>query len=358
MESKRIHTCRLLTLALLVLFCFLVFFSLVSNASWFFSFGQKQWEPLSEEYWMTGEESGFELFGINRGDRLDRWRKFQENVEKKIQHQVHRVEAVQVDRNWTKWLSHRAAVTIWRPYRGNHEDVANWNAVSCYLTHRKVWQQVIQYQKPGIIFEDDAVIRHNRLVRYRFLSELEQVFAKIPSAVIFLGYLSTQPLEGFPWVPSSPVSRHYVEITGNSVMGTHAYAISPEAAAFLLNISLPVEVQIDAFLCNTAFLYPHKLHILVRRKSKFRQAFHVSDIQSLCFRCLFPYETPKYIAFIVLLVILVIMIVSLHVSWMRKQIHSYLWKASSIISCNWWKEGIYRLLLLVKRKKWGFMERA
>jgi GR25 family glycosyltransferase involved in LPS biosynthesis len=318
-----LKTCRTLSYYA-TLFCFCLL--LVSTPLWVSR--RKQWETLSEDNWMTGEESGFEMFGINRRDRWDRWLKFQKNVEKKIQHQIHRIEAVEVDSNSTGYLSHRTAVTIKRPFRGNHEDIANWNALSCYLTHRKVWQQVIKYQRYGIVFEDDAVIRRNHLVRYRFLAELEQVFAAIPSAVVFIGYLSTQSLEGFPWVPETKVSPHYLDITGNSVMGTHAYAISPQAAAFLLNVSLPVEVQIDAFLCNSAFLYPHQIRILARRKSKFRQAFHVSDIQSICFRCLFPYETPKYFLAIGIFVsLLITMFVYLLVPCTkRKAFFRYLWQ--------------------------------
>ncbi|GJQ14364.1 hypothetical protein GpartN1_g6155.t1 [Galdieria partita] len=334
----------------IAVFCF--FFIVSQIPSGLFGFGQNRLETLSGDSWMTGEESGFELFGINRRDRLDRWRKFQRNVEQKIQHQVHRVEAVEMEKNWSNWLSPRCAVTIWRPYRGNHEDIANWNAVSCYLTHRKVWEQIVQFQKPGIVFEDDAVIRRNHLVRYQFLAELEQVFTRFPKAVVFLGYLSTQSLEGFPWVPSTQVSRHYLDITGNSVMGTHAYAISPQAAEFLVNVSLPIEVQIDAFICNTAFLYPHKLQILVRRKSKFRQAFHVSDIQSICFRCLFPYETPKYLIAIAILIVFAIVIVCLHIPVARMQaVCPYFLKRFPRIPCCWLKDDIYKWLRVVQRKR-------
>ncbi|GJD07807.1 hypothetical protein Gasu2_21440 [Galdieria sulphuraria] len=338
-ESTKRKACRVV-LSFVALFSLFVVVSL--SPSWFSSFGQNKLETLAEDSWMTGEESGFEIFGINRRDRLDRWRKFQRNVENKIQHHVHRVEAVEMERNWTSWLSPRAAVTIWRPYRGNHEDIANWNA----------------FQRPGIVFEDDAVIRRNHLVRYRFLAELEQVFSQIPKAVIFLGYLSTQSLEGFPWVPVTQVSQHYLDITGNSVMGTHAYAISPQAAAFLLNASLPVEVQIDAFICNTAFLYPHELHILVRRKSKFQQAFHVSDIQSICFRCLFPYETPKYFIAIAIFVVVTIVVGCLHIPLTKRQaICQYLLKRYPNISCYWLKDDIYRWLSLLQRKRMGFWDR-
>lgn len=80
-----LKTCRTLSYYA-TLFCFCLL--LVSTPLWVSR--RKQWETLSEDNWMTGEESGFEMFGINRRDRWDRWLKFQKNVEKKIQHQIHR----------------------------------------------------------------------------------------------------------------------------------------------------------------------------------------------------------------------------------------------------------------------------
>eukprot|EP00871_Galdieria_phlegrea_P001859 jgi/Galph1/2674/GphlegSOOS_G1330.1 len=333
-----------------LLFSLVLVQTLKNGPSWFFGYRDHRLDSLSEESWMTGDESGFEFFVINRKDREDRWMNFQKNVEQKLQHEIRRVEAVEVDGNWTEVVSNRAAMTVKRPYRGNHEDIANWNAVSCYLTHRKVWEQVLQFQRNSIVFEDDASFRKRRMLRYRFLAELEDVFTKYPNAVVFLGYLSIQAMSGFSWKPSKQVSRHYLDITGNSATGTHAYAIAPRAAEFLMNTSLPVEVQIDAFLCYAAFRYPEKVRIFVRRSSMFSQSFHASDIQSICFRCILPFETPTYIITIIASILLCLSLYyrySLCAS--RQTIWVLMTKKSSCILEHWMKE--YRSIRAEMRRK-------
>ena len=128
----------------------------------------------------------------------------------------------------------------------NISDLPSRGAIGCALSHIALWKRLVQSTADHmVVFEDDAELT-------RSPAEIEAILQRAsahPYDVFFLGLRfpletvfeqrTTPADDEFRWVHS-----HFWE--------THAYVIRKPAARALLKHALPIDVQIDAYMCTQA----------------------------------------------------------------------------------------------------------
>mgnify|MGYP001167765978 FL=1 len=119
--------------------------------------------------------------------------------------------------------------------------------VSCFLSHRRIWQQVVEAGKPGVIFEDDALIEDELC---QFLDRLNGASARFD--VVLLGhskkdhrrktlYHFLEPLKR--WTPMGPFKLGRGFKTWPS--GAVGYVVTPAGAAKLLAATTAIQCVLD-----------------------------------------------------------------------------------------------------------------
>ncbi|WP_445011811.1 glycosyltransferase family 25 protein [Vreelandella stevensii] len=119
--------------------------------------------------------------------------------------------------------------------------------VSCFLSHRRIWQQVVDAGTPGVILEDDALIERDLPLFLERLADANPSFD-----VVLLGhakkdhrhktlYHFLEPLK--LWEPVGPfkLGRGFKTWTSGAV----GYVVTPAGAANLLEASHSIRSVLD-----------------------------------------------------------------------------------------------------------------
>jgi len=204
------------------------------------------------------------IFVINLKKRKERWRKTMQRLslcgfDPGTVRRVEAVDGKELFRNdpsrLKSVLADRAYAEIQHRTRSYHEQLT-LGAVGCALSHISVWREVVKKQIPeALVFEDDIVPSRN------FKVLLSERWPEIPRDrdLVFLGC----------WHRKSPaaVNKHVVRPV--KIFRTHAYVISRQGAAILMNEVFPLKVQLDAYLSG---MFP-LLHVYAFRPRLVRQGF-------------------------------------------------------------------------------------
>ncbi|TKT80384.1 glycosyltransferase family 25 protein [Aquamicrobium sp. LC103] len=148
-----------------------------------------------------------------------------------------------------------AAVYRQRLYRPRYPFALAIGEIGCFLSHRKVWREIVERGlDAGLIVEDDAEIdaRH------------------FPAAIdLALEHLGTNGYIRFPWRNRGDVGEALAERNGISLvepklvgLGTLAQLVSREAAAKLLTATETFDRPVDTFL---QLRWRHKARMLAMR---------------------------------------------------------------------------------------------
>lgn len=119
--------------------------------------------------------------------------------------------------------------------------------VSCFVSHRRIWQQVVDSGKPSVIFEDDALVE-NELPQ--FLARLDD--ASISFDVVLLGhskkdhrhkklYHFLEPLKRWKPLGAFKLGRGFKTWPSGAV----GYVVTPVGAAKLLAVSNTISSVLD-----------------------------------------------------------------------------------------------------------------
>jgi GR25 family glycosyltransferase involved in LPS biosynthesis len=105
-----------------------------------------------------------------------------------------------------------------------------------YLTHTKLWDYSVEHNKTIFVMDDDIDVNPN------FDIELEGILSELPETFDFcyLGYYDTQ----YEKIPYS----EKLFIPKGQFCGPHGYIISPKGAKKLLELSYPIDFQLDSKL--------------------------------------------------------------------------------------------------------------
>jgi len=199
---------------------------------------------------------------INRAARTDRWDVMRRQIALAPFLRAERVDAVEgaalaTDPTALQRLSLRARSTLL--VKQVATDIDSWGAVGCTESHIRVWTAIVARGQPAFVFEDDAMLGVGKLALLaaalahgaRGLDYicLGSHTVRRPTAVV--------PLR-LPLPPSAAaharVPRHVdVQLVvpfphGTLATGSHAYWVTPRAAAAFIECARPIEVAVDTYM--------------------------------------------------------------------------------------------------------------
>lgn len=177
---------------------------------------------------------------------------------------------------------------VWQQYilksgskRHNHEHFNSIGGLGCYLSHVKIWRDMIESGYHRIaVFEEDVKFAKDRQI------------IKNKSDIILLGS---------------------VILTGNDdsverFFGTQSYIITRQCVNILLESVFPVEMQIDSYI--SLMIKLHNLKVCNIPNITYQEE-HFSTIQSNCESChdlgstkMKIYNTIPYVIILILVIIL------------------------------------------------------
>jgi glycosyl transferase family 25 len=131
--------------------------------------------------------------------------------------------------------------------RSTDEQMSGLGAIGCYLSHIKLWQNLVnsETQNTFLIFEDDVEVNFSNKNNYtqNINYFVQNVITTQPDwDFIFLGY--SKPLLIF----SNDVCNKNICQIKDKTFCTHAYIINKKGAKKLLDKAFPIVHQIDSFI--------------------------------------------------------------------------------------------------------------
>ena len=205
----------------------------------------------------------FKVFVINLDRRPDRWSSVSKSLTKAGFRNIERVSAIDgklIDSENLKNLLHPEVYPELGKIRKNHEDLGSTGAVGCSLSHYKVWNQIIEQNKPALVVEDDLVC-HPMFREFQLTRNLSM-------------------LDGYDFVPLSAIVREHSLFDTSKLpsnqgivpyhglfFGLHFYYMTPEGARFFLNGFFPLQYQVDSFMS-----------FRMKKNPKFRVGIHYPEM--------------------------------------------------------------------------------
>ena len=201
------------------------------------------------------------VYVINLDRRPDRWEMAQKTLRQAGFMDIERVSAIDgklIDSNQLKHLVDPSVISSLGKVRKNHEDLGSVGAIGCYLSHYKVWNQIIESNQPAIIVEDDLVC-HPLLNEFSLAKDISPLknfdFALLASVVREPNLL-----------PSKRVPQGVYPYHGMFFL-LHFYYITPVGARFFSSDSLPIKYQVDSYMS-----------FKIKENPKFRSGVHIPDM--------------------------------------------------------------------------------
>lgn len=129
--------------------------------------------------------------------------------------------------------------------RNLDSQIASLGAIGCYLSHIKLWKQLVESdQEMYLIFEDDAVPT-NLCTLNAIQSILNSVKHQDDNwGIIFLGWYKFHP----DFKSLDKKLQNGIYKTYDRMYGTHSYIIHKRGAKILLEKSLPIVDQLDSYI--------------------------------------------------------------------------------------------------------------
>ena len=168
-------------------------------------------------------------------------------------------------------------------------DIRSVGAIGCYLSHYKIWKDIIKnnYQNV-IVFEDDAYNVANYDEINNFITSLPEDFD-----IAFFNYHNYSNIKN-----SDDNLNEYNQFwcTSNdySFFHTDSYIISNKGAAKLLEKALPISQQVDAYIHVIATLKPDFKRYFSKKKLFKQNSKFDTTIQDECFKC----KINRYVDFL------------------------------------------------------------
>jgi GR25 family glycosyltransferase involved in LPS biosynthesis len=115
-----------------------------------------------------------------------------------------------------------------------------YGSLACALSHKKIWEQCAESQKPFLIFEDDIIPISN------FNLIFNKILKILPSTNYDLFYIGYNDIPGFKKTRIDDViSKPSGLITGN-----YGYIVTPNGAKKILSTIFPLNKQFDSSISD------------------------------------------------------------------------------------------------------------
>ena len=176
-------------------------------------------------------------------------------------------------------VSLRTYHNIQKSHRALDIEISTLGGVGCYLTHFKIWNDMINNGHDTIlVLEDDFVTRSAYKTIATYLNNIPNDYC-----IAFLYHGSV------PFTNSYKFLNEYWSLSNNTRMyGTLGYVLSRDCAKDLIKGAFPIEMQVDAYI-NHLTRYSDKqskrLYSNINLFGHEAEGFFDTDIQDMCISC-------------------------------------------------------------------------
>lgn len=195
---------------------------------------------------------------INLDRSTARWERMQRTVEEEFGSslQLRRQPAVDGEREVTADRLPSLVSTYTRHALQNrlaicdHLQINNLAAIGCTLSHMECWKWLLQRpQLPWVlILEDDVCLKGLRRMLMTTLADVLWQPEPPPFDFLVLGYLTWWWYSYHTKSPEPPPILRDRARRMTGFWGSHCYVVTQAGARRLLDLALPIEVHVDAFL--------------------------------------------------------------------------------------------------------------
>lgn len=170
--------------------------------------------------------------------------------------------------------------------RENHEVIFNKPGVGCFLSHIKIWEEMLKNNQDWVlVLEDDVELDSNFKNNYtNFINHIG-----LDTDLVLLGYTLLRH------APKRKENKLKIE---GLFWGTHCYLISKEGARKALENCYPMELQVDAYLGMNS---KEKMKVEAPMTSLAGQYYHPTSIQTMDLKSFMPRSNYSYILILFLL---------------------------------------------------------
>lgn len=177
------------------------------------------------------------VYVINLDRRFDRWMRVRDVLQSAGFNNIRRISAIDgqhlSDHQIKQILTSEAYESIGK-VRTSHEQLGSVGAIGCYLSHYKVWGEILASKTPGFVVEDDLILQQNI---YKYIMKQQNI--KDLDMILF-GYLVLRD--------RAYKNNQNIIPYGGRFFGTQFYYITPLGAAKLLTSALPMKYQVDSYI--------------------------------------------------------------------------------------------------------------
>lgn len=183
--------------------------------------------------------NNYPVYLINLDYRQDRLEKATQRLMAAGFNNIHRISAVngsEIDYQQLQVLVDKEALRKLGKIRATHEELGSTGAIGCYLSHYKVWAQILKSGTPSLVVEDDAVFKHTN-----YFLGLNQNVALQNYDFTLLGCVLRD-------VSRNGLKKGQIYPLKGKFFCTDFYFLTPAGARKLLETALPIKWQVDSYM--------------------------------------------------------------------------------------------------------------
>lgn len=156
-------------------------------------------------------------------------------------------------------ISLKSKYTLKNP--SSYDDIRSVGEIGCYLSHTKIWQEIIDNNyKNCIIFEDDVIPKTNYEMIIKYLDNIPDNYD--------IAYLGWWNRFSFNYVNKNSYwyYTNYNDRNKQNVLGLYSYVISNKGARKLLSKAFPIDIQLDSYVSLYSNVYKDFIRYLSKEK--------------------------------------------------------------------------------------------
>jgi GR25 family glycosyltransferase involved in LPS biosynthesis len=163
----------------------------------------------------------------------------------------------------------------------NHKDIRTKGAIGCYLSHYKIWNEIIDNNYSNcIIFEDDIYSNINAIEFNKYINSIPNDYD--------IGLLSWFKLWFDPLDnpnKKTTINDYWYKYNSVNIFGGAGYLVSKKGAEKLIKDAFPICYQVDAYMNILNFLNKDFIRYIAKESILNQNIFLWTNIQSTCSEC-------------------------------------------------------------------------
>jgi len=164
----------------------------------------------------------------------------------------------------------------------NHKDIRTKGAIGCYLSHYKIWEEIINNNYNNcLILEDDVYSNIDAKEFNEYINSVPNVY---DIALLSWFNLWFDPLENTK--KKTVINDYWYKYNSVNIFGAAGYLISRKGAEKLIKDAFPICYQVDAYMNILNFLNKDFIRYVAKTSILNQNLFLLTNIQTYnCVEC-------------------------------------------------------------------------